>query len=237
MTRLCEELRIPRGITSFVGGGGKTSLINRLAVELCQSNRVLRLTTTRIYPPSDGEILIDPTPDELEFVFERCSLVTAGCHAENGKLKAPSFGAEKLAPIADYVLIEADGSRGLPLKAPNEFEPVFCGMEKLVIAVAGASGFGKTIIEAAHRPELYSALVSKSADECIAPCDAAAVLMSRQGQRKGVQCRFVAAINQCDSAERIEAARKCATVLQCESVLLSLKMRPDWYEFHSFWGR
>lgn len=39
--RICDVLAVPRGITAVVGGGGKTSLIWRLATELCQMERVL----------------------------------------------------------------------------------------------------------------------------------------------------------------------------------------------------
>ena len=38
---LSEALRVPRGITAFVGGGGKTTAIRRLAMELSERGRVL----------------------------------------------------------------------------------------------------------------------------------------------------------------------------------------------------
>ena len=76
MTRLCDLLEIPRGVTAVVGGGGKTSLINRLARELSESARVLRMTTTRIHPP-DGPVLYTPTPQALQTAFERKRLITA----------------------------------------------------------------------------------------------------------------------------------------------------------------
>ena len=64
--------------------------------------------------------------------------------------------------MADYVLVEADGSHGLPLKAPNEKEPYLLGGESLVIAMAGMSGLQRPIAEAAHRAERYAALVHKT---------------------------------------------------------------------------
>ena len=44
MTKLYEALKIPRGITSVVGGGGKTRLLDELSLQL--PGKVLRLTTT-----------------------------------------------------------------------------------------------------------------------------------------------------------------------------------------------
>lgn len=235
MTRLCEAFNIPRGITAFVGGGGKTSLIDRLAHELSADSRVLRLTTTRIYPPRDGLLLISPTEKSLNEAFKRSRIVTVGEHAENGKLRAPDCDIVKLSEAADYTLIEADGSRGLPMKAPNDSEPVLTGVEKLVIAVAGAQGFYKLIEIAAHRPDIYAALLGKSKAEPITPLDAAAVIESRFGQRKGVSCEFLAVINQCDDARAADAGRECANALVCKCALLSLKARPDWYEL--YYGR
>ncbi|MEG0512870.1 MAG: hypothetical protein RR653_09150, partial [Clostridia bacterium] len=52
MTRLSERLRIPRGVTAVVGSGGKTTLIERLARELSENARVLRMTTTHMRVPT-----------------------------------------------------------------------------------------------------------------------------------------------------------------------------------------
>lgn len=40
-----------------------------------------------------------------------------GTPCENGKLTAPRLPMEMLAALADYMLVEADGSRQMPLKA------------------------------------------------------------------------------------------------------------------------
>ena len=53
----------------------------------------------------------------------------------------------------DVVLVEADGSHGLPLKCPASFEPVIPLETDLVIGVAGASAVGKSFREKCHRFE------------------------------------------------------------------------------------
>ena len=48
-------------------------------------------------------------------------LCVATLHA-TGKLTTPNISFKELIRLADYVLVEADGSRHLPLKYPNETE-------------------------------------------------------------------------------------------------------------------
>ena len=139
----------------MVGGGGKTSLIDRLARELSENARVLRMTTTHIYPPEDVVICAQSVDEALlkrvEAALDERTLVTVGRAAPRGKLTAPLGALEELFALADYVLLEADGSRGMPFKAPDEREPALSGREGLVLAVAGASGFGLPIWQASHR--------------------------------------------------------------------------------------
>ena len=120
--RLCELLRVPRGVTAAVGGGGKTSLIWRLACELSENARVLITTTAHIFPPA-CETLLDPTPEQVRAAFAWGNLLAAGIPAEGGKLAEATALRGRYSELADYVLIEADGSRGLPLKAPAAHEP------------------------------------------------------------------------------------------------------------------
>lgn len=229
MTRLCDLLEIPRGVTAVVGGGGKTSLINRLARELSESARVLRMTTTRIHPP-DGPVLYTPTPQALQTAFERKRLITACTALDGGKLGPPEGPLLELAALADYTLIEADGSRGLPVKAPAAREPVLTGGEALVVAVAGMEAAGRPIAGAAHRPERYAALVGKPVNALIEPGDIVRALISTHGQRKGVTGRFAVALNQCDTPERLAAGRACAALLPGLSALVALKSAPDFCE-------
>ena len=65
-TKVFERLRLPRGVTAIVGGGGKTTLMERLALELASAGHtVLVTTTTRIFPPEAMPVLISPTPEAI----------------------------------------------------------------------------------------------------------------------------------------------------------------------------
>jgi molybdenum cofactor cytidylyltransferase len=66
------------------------------------------------------------------------------------------------------LLIEADGSRRLPLKAPAEHEPAIPGFVDSVIVVAGLQGVGKALDgKTVHRPEIFAQLSGISQGEKI----------------------------------------------------------------------
>lgn len=229
MTRLCDALTVPKGVTGVVGGGGKTSLIDRLCDELKDDGKVLRLTTAHCWLP-EGFVLLSPTPQTLAEAFKRHRVVAVGELNMAGKLQQPKGELVPLFELADYVLIEADGSKGLPLKAPAHHEPALCGLEGLVIAVAGMTGLQQPIGQAAHRPERYAALTGKELADTATPQDAAKVLQSPMGQRKNVHSAYTVLLNQCDTPERLALGRACGSALRSPCVLAALQARPGWLE-------
>ena len=76
------------------------------------------------------------------------SVVCVG-EREGEKLIAPKLPIARLSGLAPYVIAEADGSKGLPLKAHGKNEPVIPPGSK-VIYVVGADGIGKHIAESAR---------------------------------------------------------------------------------------
>lgn len=219
---LREALTIPRGVTAFVGGGGKTTAILCLAKELSAHGRVLVSTTTRIFPPC-LPTLIDPDPEALARAFGRYAAITVG--SVQGEKIGPPKRLEELCALSDYALIEADGARGLPLKAPAAHEPVIPENALLVVAVAGVNGFGKPV-SSVHRPELYAALIGKPLDAPVTPEDAAFVLCHPEGQKKNVRCKWRALLNQADDAEKQALARACAMQIPGGAVITSLIHEP-----------
>lgn len=166
---LQKLLEIRPGITAVIGAGGKTTLLQRLSQSL--PGRVILCTTTRIFPP-DMPVL-DPTPEALSSLPRVCC---AARSAPEGKLMAPSLSLSQLKEYADFVLVEADGAKRLPLKAHLPHEPVLppdCGN---VICVVGASGFGQPVAAAVHRPQRFCALSGLSMDSPVTPEAVARVL-------------------------------------------------------------
>ncbi len=153
---LAELLGVEPGVTAVIGGGGKTTLLSVLGAELAREHRVLLCTTTRMFPfpglpwAQNGR--------ELDRLRRTCRLLCGGTPAENGKLAALDLPIRELAERFDYVLVEADGAAGRPLKAHADHEPVIPAETRRRICVVGASGFGRPIREAAHRPERFAYL-------------------------------------------------------------------------------
>ena len=113
----CDLLSTGRGVTALIGGGGKTTAMYTLARELSPRGTVLCCTTTRILPPDHLPVLLSPGEEAVSAALADHGCACLGTPAENGKLSAPELPMARLAALADYVLVEADGSRGLPVKA------------------------------------------------------------------------------------------------------------------------
>lgn len=227
--RLSDALRIPHGITAAIGGGGKSTLLRTLADELTGQGTVLLTTTTHIWAPAEN-LLTNPTRALIREAWAKSRLLTVGDLTPEGKLAAPRALNGDFTGLADFVLVEADGSRGLPLKAPAEHEPVLPDETELVIAVAGMRCAGMTIALAAHRPERYARLTGLTPDAPVTPDAVARVLCHPEGQRKGVTGRFTAVLNQADTPERLAFARSVARLTPGEVWITALQTRPGWLE-------
>ena len=206
VSKLLEALEIVPGLTAVVGSGGKTSLIAALARKL--PGTVIVATSTHIFPAAG-----------LPLVTERVAKLPApkicmGTPTGEGKLTAPMQPWAELIALADYVLLEADGSKRLPLKAHLPHEPVIPAEANQVIAVLGLSGLGQPIQEAAHRPEIYARLAGCTVEDVVTPARAAAVL-----QAEGGFTRLV--LNQAEGREK--AGRELAARLCCPVLLASLQ--------------
>ena len=230
---LYSAFRIDRGVTAFVGGGGKTTSMLRLAKELSAFGRVLVTTSTHIFPPQTMPVLENPEEDAVRAALLRDSPVCIGHPEASGKLSAPAIPFKTLAALADYVLVEADGAKGLPLKAPADYEPVLPVSASLVIAVAGLDGIGRSVSDAAFRPELYAGVLGVDTTHIVAPADVARVLCDDRGQHKHVRApmRFAVLLNKADTGARISLARQVAEALDparvsCAVIASSKEMEP-----------
>jgi len=205
-----SALEIRPGITAVIGGGGKTSLLRALGEELSEHASVLLCTTTKIRPFPGIPTLY--TREEL--VRAEGRLLCMGTQLENGKLTAPAVSMGELAKRFDYILVEADGSAGRPMKAHAPHEPVIPPESGDVILVLGASGFGRKIADAAHRPERYAPLAGGREEDLITPAAAARVI-----EREGLHLRIF--VNQAETA--LPEARQFAALMSCPVLLGSIQ--------------
>ena len=186
MYRPFEAFHITGRFISVIGSGGKTTLLRRLSENL--PGTVILTTSTHIYP-FPGMPLVDvggeTSPEnrrrvvsELRAALAVSRAVCLGKRLPSGKLSDPSGVVffEALPDMADFVVVEADGSAGHPLKAHRPFEPVIPACSEMTVGVVGASGIGKPVSRVCHCPELFCAIAGCGPDEPVRPEHVAAVL-------------------------------------------------------------
>ena len=214
---LAKRLDIRPGVTAVIGGGGKTTLLRTLGEELQEKGRVLLCTTTRIFPFPDLPNAL--TARELDELAPRVRLLCAGTpFGETGKLTAPAIPMAELTARFDYVLVEADGSAQRPFKAHAAHEPVIPAEAENTVCVVGASGFGRTVEQAAHRPERYASLAGIGLQDAVTPAAEAAVLRAERLQQRVY-------VNQAETPAAQSAARALAAELDCPVLAGSLWRR------------
>ena len=211
MASFAEQLHITRGLTAIIGGGGKTALLYRLARELAPRGSVVVTTSTHIWRPDSLPVLDETGPVR--------GVVCVGTVCESGKLAAPRQSFSELAALADFVLVEADGSAGRPLKAHLPHEPVIPENAAQTVAVVGLSGLGRPIREAAHRPELYARLACAAPEDSVTPELAAQYLNLER-----LHTRVL--VNQCDTPEL--QALACRFAAQAESPVCIGALQKGW---------
>lgn len=85
------------------------------------------------------------------------------------------------------LLIEADGSRQLPIKAPAEHEPVIPAFVDSVIVLAGLNGLHQPLgPESVHRPQIYAGLSGLNLGDPVTVASLAKVLCHPQGGLKNI---------------------------------------------------
>ena len=213
--KIAALLQIGRGVTAIIGGGGKTTLMEVLAGELSQKGSVILTTTTHIRRPAQLETLTDADEALVSAAISRSRIVCVGEAAEDGKLSAPRLSIETLVRLADFVLVEADGSKGLPLKAHEAHEPVIPPCAQRVVAVAGIDGVGKPIGAVCHRSARYAQLALADEETIVTPEIAARALTVEGGFDRVY-------INKVESAAAYEAAQAMAKELSRPVVAGSL---------------
>lgn len=159
--RLADALRVQRGdMVAFVGAGGKTSALFRLAHELRADGwRVIGTTTTRLarheiqHVPCSIAVGAGTSPATVRACLDEHGFLFLYSSEDLKRDKIIGLAPETLSTLVDAVnsdvlLIEADGSRRLPLKAPRGNEPVLPEDVSLVVPVAGIDALGQPLDEA-----------------------------------------------------------------------------------------
>ncbi len=193
-----------RELVSLVGGGGKTTLLFTLGRQA--GARTVLTTTTKMGRDQTGgfPVLDGPTDAELAAALDRDDAVLVRRRADGSKatgvdgVTCDRWFDPATEPVVDRVIVEADGSRQLPFKAPRPFEPVIPSTTTLLIACVGAGALGRVIADACHRPLRLAAVAGCSPYQRLTPPRLATVLASDRGSRKDCpdDARYAVVINQ-----------------------------------------
>lgn len=150
MISLKELFNVRKGdVVSIVGSGGKTSLMFKLALELKKDYRVLVTTSTNI---------IKPFPDEYNYLYTNIdsylnsiksdkngvTIISNGVNEKTNKLIGINDSdLNLLIRYFDIVILEADGSKGLPIKGWKSNEPPVLEKTNKTIGVLPADFINK----------------------------------------------------------------------------------------------
>ena len=220
---LTQALRVnSSSCIAFIGAGGKTTAMFQLARTLSKNegaSPVIVTATSHLgawqLGLADQHIMAD-TPDpieKLEHGLKGVILLTGEMDGDRTKPINNNL-MNWLQQFCGYhsipLLIEADGSRGKPLKAWAEHEPPVPEFVEFVVQVVGLTGLGKSLNDKnVHRPEIFSRLSGLSIGESITADSLVRILKHRESGLKNIpaNARRVALLNQADTHELQSAAQ------------------------------
>lgn len=225
----------------------------RLAHELIQASpspyRVVVTTTTRIFAAqiklAPSYVTFDPPHQSLADIQAELQaacdqhgqvLLIGQANSSSGKAFGVAPGViDALAAAGgfDVILIEADGSRMRPFKAPAEHEPQIPASTTIVVPVVGIDALGRPLDDDhVHRATLVSQLSQTPPGQPVTLETVAKVLTHPHGGLKNVppSARVKPLLNKVENQEQLVPAQALADHLlsaqRIESVILGAVGRP-----------
>jgi len=221
----CLGLNEP-AVTAFIGGGGKTSLIRCLAEELTGlGKKVLITTTTKCYPfPNLPHFHLNSYEDILKKLSEHYKnnniAVLGGNTGPEGKIEgiSPQIPRLLVSKLGIHVLVEADGSKGKPLKGYENYEPVVPVDSDLIVSVSGADALGVPADEnTVHRSKIFQNALQLSGEPTIINeylLARAFLYMEQVAVKQAPYARFIYALNKYDILDNPTKVYKIACALK-----------------------
>lgn len=211
-------------VIAVIGSGGKTTCIERVAERMrSEGKRVAVMTTTHMWIPG-GCCVLGGGWEEAVRMMDKEGMVYFGVEEDGqGKMVFPGDeGYRALGERADVVLVEADGSKGKPMKFPDwSREPVIPEDTDRIFLVFGLSALGRELGAVCHRWELGGELLYRGEwremGKRIVDKEMALFFLKR-GYLEELQCRFpgipvVVIFNQADDEGRREAGEWMSAAL------------------------
>jgi probable selenium-dependent hydroxylase accessory protein YqeC len=175
-------------LISLVGGGGKSTLLFGLGDELVAAGKKVILTTTT--KMGRDQVISIPTicwsadTDDVVAALEQPGPVMLLTYGDDHKVTGP--GPEVVDRLfaesnADYIVVEADGSKGRPLKAPADHEPVVPAASTTVVILVGIDAVGRPLAQVTHRAKVGQEFLGTGPDHILTAAECAAVVLHPAG--------------------------------------------------------
>jgi probable selenium-dependent hydroxylase accessory protein YqeC len=218
---------------ALVGGGGKTTLMFALTDELMRDGkRVFASTTTKVWHREALEyehvLLVEDDGDwknkKAEGLSIERSAFVGKSILDTGKVEGISASlADEIFcdSKAQYLIVEADGSAGHPLKAPAEHEPVIPSSVTMVVAMMGLEAISARLDDAAaFRVDQVIKVTGLDRGGILTPSALAKVFLHPAGLFKGAPegVRRVVFLNKGDLVEEDTKAVELADILLADSM-------------------
>ena len=230
MTSLRQALMLGEGgVISLVGAGGKTSLMFKLAHELSTTGGpVLTTTTTKIFEPEPEQSSCVIVSDSVTGLIERAKeLIDQHHHMTMAGARSPDTG--KLIGISPaavdtlwdsnlfrWIIAEADGAAGRPLKAPADHEPVIPSCTGCLVGLAGLDGIGRPLTDQwVFRAEHFAELSGIALNSRVTETAVADIFTHNKGLFKNApgNAARIAFLNQADTPEKFRTGQRIARLL------------------------
>lgn len=194
----------PGDVAALIGCGGKTTLMLALARE-ARGGKVIVSTTTRMYRPARGAYDRAIAPGEPP--GPGINLLLCGADGDGKCAGPPPDSWVRYAAPDTLILLEADGSRGLPTKGWAAHEPVIPPVATATVGVCALWPVGHPMgADTTHRPGAFMALTGLREGERITLRAIADMISGQDGMFARARGRRVLLINQVeDEAARVQA--------------------------------
>ncbi|MEX2080693.1 MAG: selenium cofactor biosynthesis protein YqeC [Dehalococcoidia bacterium] len=205
----------PGAIVAAVGGGGKTSLVYRLALDAAQRGLPSIATTTVKFTRPSGipmpTIIEAPPGGIVEAIRTALApgvlLVATSGRSEHGRFLG--FDDATISALAalvpdGLVVVEADGSAHRPFKAPAAHEPAIPACATDVVVCVGLEVLGRPLEDPwVHRPEVVARLAAAPVGSAVDVTTVSCVITHEEGGRKGIPAgaNLLALLNQPANAD------------------------------------
>lgn len=203
---------------AFVGAGGKTTIMYRLADKFARAGKDVIVSTSTHIMKDAYFTEIRQASDILSIDREKKTswpFLTLGRDAGEKISGLAEEEIDKLLFYADIVLIEADGAKHFPMKIPQQGEPVIPKACTQVLVCAGLDCLGQRLENCCFRHFLAKELFSWDKDRIVSEEDLARLLCDKRAGLKNIGKReIIFILNKADTDRELETAQKVKTYIK-----------------------